>query len=97
MPGPAVMESSSGVASEEPIDLELLGRVTPLLPHIVEHIFRMFDCDVEALQLSFDRCRSDLRIVGVNSLEVTEVVQKFFEVLCPHTVVAGCNAELFHD
>ena len=62
----------------------------PLLSKVVEHVFRVFDGNVEALQNSVDICGSGVGVVG---LDTFELLQKFFEVMHCYTPVTNRDEE----
>lgn len=65
--------------------------VVPLLVIVVEHVFGVYDGNVEVLQSSADGGGSDLDVVGLNTFEM---VQKFVELMCCRALVSGRDSEL---
>jgi hypothetical protein len=79
------------VASKEAIGLELLECMEPLLSVIVEHVFGVYDGNIEVLQSSTDLGSNGLGVVGLSTFEL---LHTFFELLDLTGVVTGRDAEL---
>jgi hypothetical protein len=79
------------VAIKEIIGLKLLDRVEPLLSVIIEHVFGVYDGNIEVLQSSANGGSNALGVVGLN---VVELLHKFFELVDRIGVVTGRDAEL---
>ncbi len=77
--------------SKETIGLKLLDRVEPLLSVIIEHVFGVYDGNIEVLQSSVNGGNNGLGVVGLNTFEL---LHKFFELLDHRGVVTGSDAEL---
>ncbi len=65
----------------------------PLLSVIIEHVFGVYDGNIEVLQISFNGDSNVLDVVGLN---VFELFHKFFELMDRNGVVTDYDAEL-HD
>ena len=63
----------------------------PLLTIGFEHVFRVFDGNVETLQSSVDSCDSGVGVVG---LDTFDLVKKFFEVIHCCALVSDRDVEL---
>ena len=78
-------------ASKEAIGLKLIDRVEPLLSVIIDHVFGVYDGNIEVLQSSVDGDSNDLGVVGLNAFEL---IHKFFELLDHIGVVTGRDIDL---
>ncbi len=65
--------------------------MSPLLDIVVEHVFSVFDGNVEVLQSSVDRCDSFIHVVGLDSFEL---LKNFFELLHCCVLVSSRDTEL---
>jgi hypothetical protein len=72
-------------------------KYTTLLSVIIEHVFGVYDGNIEELQISADGGSNGLGVVGLNSFEL---FHKFFKVLDRIGIVTGRDAPrhwLFRD